>query len=134
MVFRVLTKQKIYLVKQTVMMKKLRLVAGCLALLTIPALLVPMVASAQSGDNASSFTSHALVIGFLVLSVIVLVFLGLMLKARVNELKSFIRKHPVTKPQSPHQEMMRLDEEEIKELMAKRRGDLPGAPRSVKPR
>jgi hypothetical protein len=114
------------------MMKKLRLVAGCLALLTIPALLIPRVASAQSADNAASFTSHALVIGFLVLSVIVLVFLGLMLKARVNELKSFIRKTSVNKPQSPIQEMMRLDEEEIKELMAKRSGDLPGASRSVK--
>lgn len=113
-------------------MKKLRLVAGCLALLTIPALFIPLRVSAQSGDNAASFTSHALVIGFLVLSVIVLVFLGLMLKARVNELKSFIRKTPIHKPRSPLQEMMRLDEEEIKELMAKRRRDLPGASRSVK--
>lgn len=104
-------------------MKKLRLVSGCLALLTLSDLIIPQVAFAQSSDGTASFTSQALIVGFLVLAVIVLVFLGLMLKARVNELRSFIRRKTVKRTESASQEMMHLDEAEINALLVKRQQD-----------
>lgn len=83
--------------------------------------LLPCISNAQTVAEDSAFTRDALAIGFLVLSIIILVFLGLMLKARVNELQSFLRKdvheNHVT---NRRQKLMSLDEEEIAYLQEKR--------------
>lgn len=87
----------------------------------ISAILIPRFVAAQSEATYTYFTRQALTVGFIVLSVIVLVFLGLLLKARVNEYQSLFRKDIKEKQRlNPLQQLMGLDEEEIKSLLEKR--------------
>jgi|GEM_PF-2612069 len=111
-------------------MKNSRLVLGCLALLTLLGIFIPHISQAQSAAETTYSTGDALVTGVVVLAVMILVFLGLMLKARVNELRSFIRKDPPKKPVSPLQELMHLDEAEIDTLMERNRKGFSGNPRA----
>lgn len=86
-----------------------------------PAVLAPLVSSAQSIDKDTEFTAHALTVGFLVLCIIILVFLGLMLKARVNELQAFLKKEVHVKPRASRwQKLMSLDEEEVEALQERK--------------
>lgn len=92
---------------------------------TLLIFLIPMASQAQDADAETSFTQKALVIGFLVVSIIILVFLGLLLKARVNELQSFLRKDISPdlnkKPNTnERQKLMSLDEDEVDDLLKER--------------
>lgn len=83
--------------------------------------LIPRISLAQTVADDSAVTREALVTGILVLSIIILVFLGLMLKARVNELQAFLRKDiQDIRPAKSWQKLMTLDEEELKSLIEKR--------------
>lgn len=83
--------------------------------------MVPVLAYCQSAGEDTAFTKQALVMGCLVLSVIILVFLGLMLKARVDELRVSLRKGIQEMSRTSRWEkVMSLSEEEVDTLLQKR--------------
>lgn len=86
-------------------------------------MLLPILGQAQTLAGEGAFTRKALLTGFLVLSIIVLVFLSLLLTARVNELKGVLRKKrqpPVSRPISWRQ-VVNLEEGQIEGLIRERK-------------
>jgi hypothetical protein len=81
--------------------------------------LTPFFSSAQDAASTDpGFTGHAFLMGFLILSVIILVFLGLLLTARVNELRAFLKRksQEVNKRDSTWKRLMSLDQTEINDI------------------
>lgn len=81
--------------------------------------LTPFLSSAQDATSSDAgFTGRAFLMGFLILSVIILVFLGLLLTARVNELNAFLKRkpHEVNKRDSTWKRLMSLDQTEINDI------------------
>jgi competence protein ComGC len=98
-------------------MKSLSRLTRIQAITSLLLLLFPAVSQAQSPAAEAAFTRHALLIGFLVLSVILLVFLALMLKARVNELASFTGKDAPPKESTVARQLLSLSESDIDGLL-----------------
>lgn len=80
--------------------------------------LTPLCSRAQASLSDPDFTEHAFLMGFLILSVIVLVFLGLLLTARVNELRNYLKKPKASnkKDNTAWKKLMSLDQSEIKNI------------------
>lgn len=81
--------------------------------------LTPFSLSAQDSTSTDpGFTGHAFLMGFLILSVIILVFLGLLLTARVNELRASLKRksQEVNKSDSAWKRLMSLDQTEINDI------------------
>lgn len=81
--------------------------------------LTPFSSSAQDAASTDPrFTGHAFLMGFLIFSVIILVFLGLLLTARVNELRAFLKRKPqeANKSDSTWKKLMSLDQAEINDI------------------
>jgi len=86
-------------------------------------LVIPLTAPAQTLGDEGSFTLHAFTIGLIMVGVIFLVFLGLMLMARVNELSSWWKSPALkTRINNPVEDIMNLDEDEIEHLLSERSG------------
>jgi hypothetical protein len=86
-------------------------------------MLLPAMGQAQELAAEEAFTRHALLTGFLVLTIIVLVFLSLLLAARVNELRGTLRKkeHPPASPRVSRHQVVNLDEDQIEWLIGERK-------------
>lgn len=101
--------------------KKKMLFFICVAMLS-SGLLFPVQANAYGLGNAGSLTLEGLVIGLAILGVIFLVFLGLLLMSKVNELTGVEKEHLDFEPDPPTStDIMNLTEEEINTLLRKRK-------------
>lgn len=77
---------------------------------------IPLFSNAQDNTTDPGFTGHAFLMGFLILSVIILVFFGLLLTARVNELRAFLKKKSQAENKNENsswKKLMSLDQSEI---------------------
>lgn len=61
------------------------------SIVLVMSITIPTFSFAQDSSTDTEFTGHAFVLGFLILSVIVLILAGLLLTARVNELRRTIK-------------------------------------------
>lgn len=88
-------------------------------------LLAPVTSTSQTLDADGSFTLNAFIIGSVIVGVIGLVFLGLMLFARVNELLTW-RDKPLQEKSTVNrlEEIMNLSESEIETFLHERTSDV----------
>jgi hypothetical protein len=86
-------------------------------------MLLPVMGQAQELAAEDTFTRQALLTGFLVLTIIILVFLSLLLTARVNELRGVLRKkeHPPESRPVSWQQVVNLEENQIDWLIGERK-------------